>query len=364
METIKNNLLRSIVLLLMIALASNAYAFTPVEKHVIINGKDFVYHTHHDPKVTTIFKVNKEDFGLFLNGVACASPQEIDSVRLIEITKWADTPSFTVVWMYVDYNNINRQSEQYLATYKKTGGVIDAVLAATWLEIRKIAEGRYLFPNEGYYYATEISEYLNPAVTLDEKSATVSRKFVTKYGTEKENVTNIEEGEMVTTYSIDNKGKIYYAKTDKRSKRGNKNVLDEATGKMKITEHTDFATLGLGMALIETYTKPSSYTLTPAEYQKIEKELQALEANQEIKASEEANKDLQELKEKIEKWQKNLIYQNPQKWLNWYYKNKTASLDMLKRNIATDANFAKFMSAEVAKIKLKAQRLWWKKHIK
>ena len=349
--------IRLFSLFLLAVVALDAYAYKPNVARDTINGLifEYVYGAQTKPRIY----LQPSQLSAFLTDVACASPEEIASAE-VELKQWVGNTKFTTVLMFVDYKNIDRDDEYYVATYKKAGGVIDAVLLGVTYDMRKIASGRYLFPQFGYYH---IADKGLGNLKLEDNSVKVARRFITNYGVDKENFTDIEEGDIAATYSVDAGGKISVTVV-KKSQRCKKHELDETTGRTKVTKHEDFISLGLGMAVIEAYFRPSSYALTPAEYQKIEAELKALEANQDIKASDDAYQDLLKMKDVIEKWQRNLIYQNPQKWLNWYYKNKTAPLDMLKRNIAADVNFAKFMSAEVDKIKVKAQRKWWKIHVK
>ena len=356
MKTI-NTLFLKIIALLMITAASDAHAYMPVIARDTINGVAFEYLTgaYTQPRII----LQPSQLSTFLTGVACASSDEFAQAQ-VEFSKWVKNPTFTTVLMYVKYENNDRDGEYYLATYKKKGGLIDAVLLGISFDIRKIACGDYLFPQMGYYHITDKGL---GTLNIENDSVKVCRKFTTTYGVDKDSYTHIEEGEMTTTYYVDGSGKIK-AKTVKSALRANKNVIDEATGKMKITKHNDFSTLGAGLELIEIYSKPSSYELTPAEMQRLENELEKLDASPCMKDCETANVNFKKQKEIIERWQKCLIYQNPQKWLTWFYNNRSGSLHMLKRNLNADDTFDKLISAVIDKVKTKTKRLWLKKHIK
>ena len=177
MKKIRFSLLKLIALLLLLV-ASDAYAYRPIEGKITINGVEFsyLYGAYTTPRII----LEPGQLSAFLTGVACASPAEIAGVK-VEFSQWFDNPSFTAVLMYVDYKDGDRDGEYYVATYKKTGGVIDAALLSSTFDVRRVAWSRYLFPQMGYYHLTDnIAD-----ITMEERSVTVQRVLKTTYGINK-----------------------------------------------------------------------------------------------------------------------------------------------------------------------------------
>lgn len=330
-------------------------ANTPIVKSITINGDRYEYVVG----VNSIkrFNINKLSNVKFLEGVAIAKTSEIAEAD-VWCSDWAEAPNFTIALLEVEYKGTDRSynltHENYLVTYKNNpaGGIIDGVLLNSSSDLN-LASARYLFPGKEHFYIKQEV----PEVVLTQRDVIVTRLFTTQIGTERRKAEELEDGTLTTFYEVNANGLITRMGIRCKSMRGNINVKD-ASGKMIVSEHNDFMTLGEGMKLIDAYTLPASNKALPQHMDEAVNAAWSLSFNKEYQQS--SPSVVNDLKASTSLYLKNMIYRNPSLFLKWMQSNvNSMTMQEFRELLNQDSEFAMFCKNEIQLLKPKMQRRWW-----
>ena len=320
----------------------------PAVQHVRINGVDL------EGMKGKIYAIPVGVKPQFLNGVICANPNSLDNVGF-EIAAWKGADGYTLTHVVVNYLNKERPDEHYVVTYKREGGVIDAVLA---YEVGDIGYGSAPFLLWEYNYtllknATELT--LN-----DESEFTVKRSYKTIM--EERGGPQLREiGDWTKKYFVDAKGLISIGDETWKTRTistPNESVIDNPDEPREwVGDMTE--TLSLPMLdLVKLYSTPLSDKNEPEQYEA----LLQYDPKGNGYAQEESLRleAMKRFKNDVTEWQKRLIYRQPMQWVEWIYNNQESKCAlMLKDQLKADPDFKTWLTAQVKNAKNKKMLKWW-----
>lgn len=333
----------------LVCVCVTSHAYMPFPGMIVINGDTIDYVVGMSPSRFSIPKANNAKY---LTGIAAATAEEIATAE-VQCTRWVELDAFVVALMEVDYMG-SRSTENYIATYRRSAGIIDGALVQVSYDT-KIVQAPYMFPTTTKYYLKPRID--DDDIVLKEDSVVVTRRYSSNCYPDS-TLAHVEDGTIVACYTISSGGRIYRQPTmNITAKRCDFTFAsDGSRTKGPVTTHNDLALSGVGLDLINLYSMPANYQDLPAMAAQVEK---CIEDDMQRWGD---DKTLQSLRDNVLQWQKNLIYRNPTLWLDALYKSREVPA-MLKENIQGDPEFSQWFKAQAAKVNPQSARQWWTKQL-